>query len=347
MDVNNQYLDEHPEYIEILDKIIKLEQNLDPEDFKDRGSLERFNDNNDTDHDVYWRNTDIAAHPSKLYQLEINGFIDRVVDTNSTTCYSMSDYREEIAELVTEFKNKYDDGTRIEMHDFPDEDELEEMGIFDDVVGYDDIKFLMRRAMTADDIVNILLVGPKGSAKTVFLMCINKLDNSEYISGKPTTGPGFYDVMFDETPRYVAIDEIDNADSGTQKALADYTETGILVEAKGNNKRRKMKTNTKTFAAANRINDIVDEIANRFVDLHFEPYTRNEFIEVCEHIIPRNENKSKNEATKIAKAVWDFEGFGNVRKALQAARLSRGDPEKILGILDDYSANEKRLLNAV
>lgn len=347
MDINESWLDEHPEYIEILEKIIEYEKQLDPEEFEDSRSLERHNKEEGTNHDVHWRNTKIGYHPSKLYQLEVQGFIDRIQNSNSRTTYSMSSWRDEIEDIVKKFKNKYDGNTRIEMHDFPDENELEEMGIFDDVVGYEDVKFLMRRAMSADDIVNVLLVGPKGSAKTVFLMCINKLDKSEYISGQPTTGPGFYDVMFEEKPRYVAIDEIDNADAKTQKSLADYTETGILVETKGNNKRRKLKTNTKTFAAANRMSDIIDEIANRFVDLHFEPYTHSEFIEVCEHIIPRNEDKSKKEAKMIAEAVWDFEGFGNVRKALQAARLSRGDPEKILDILDDYSADQKQLLTSV
>lgn len=344
MDIDTSWLDEHAEYIDILERIIKYENNLDPDEFEDNRSLNRHNEKYDTEHKVHWRNTDVGVHPTKLYQLEVNGFLDRTVDSNSATFYSMSDWRDELEQIVTEFKNKYDDGTRIEIHDFPDEDKLEEMGIFDDVVGYDDVKFLMRRAMSAEDITNILLIGPAGSAKTVFLMCINKLDDSEFISGKPTTGPGFYDVMFDEKPRYVAIDELDNADSSTQKSLADYTETGLLVEAKGNNKRRKMKTNAKTFAAANRMNDILDEIQNRFIDLHFEPYTRNEFIEVCEHIIPRNENKTKDEATLIAEAVWDFEEFGNVRKALQAARLSRGDPEKILDILEEYSADQSKPL---
>lgn len=329
-----KYLKDHPDYIDIVKRIIEYEKNNIEEDHA-------FID--DTDYDSCWDYKDVNTHPNKLYQLETNGLIDRVFDTNSTTAYSLIN-REVIEDVVEGLNNQYDDGMITKLHNFPDEDELEEMGIFDDVVGYEDIKFLMRRAMSSDDIVNILLVGPPGSAKTVFLMCINKLDDSVYVSGKPTSGPGFMDKMFDETPRYMAIDEIDQMDTDDQEILSEYTETGMLIETKGNNKKRSMRTNTKTFAAANNPSDILDNIENRFIDIHFDEYTREEFIEVCKHILPKNQGKSEEEAVQIAESVWELDGFGNVRKAIQAARLSKGDPEKILGVLDEYSSEKSGML---
>jgi len=323
-----EYLLDKPDYIDILRRVVEWEEdNLDPEHPLIQGKP----------YDVCWTYDDISAHPSKLYQLEVNGFLERVFDSQSTTAYALKD-RDKTKQILNKIENTTgSDGERIVMHEFPTEEELEKMGVFDDVVGYDDVKFLMRRAMSSEKITNIVMFGPPGSAKTVFLMCINKLEDACYISGKPTSGPGFFDKMFDEEPRYMAIDELDNMKTEDQKALSDYTDNGILVETKGNNKRRQMQTNTKTFAAANRSGDILDEIENRFVDLHFEPYTYEEFIEVCEHILPKNEGKSKEEARQIAEAVWDFDGFGNVRKAIQASRLSKGDPEKVIGVLDSYS----------
>ena len=336
--MNEEYIYENPEYIDILKKIIQHEENLDPEEFEDRYSLENFNDENDTEHDVIWRNTDISAHSSKLYQLEVNGFLDRVVDTSSTTMYSMSDHRDEVEELVDGIDKEFGTDGIVEMHEFPDEEELEEMGVFDRVVGYEDVKFLLRRAMSRDGIVNVVLFGGPGSAKTVFLRCINELNDSIYISGSPTSGAGFFDVMFEEKPRYVSIDELDNMEKDDQKALADYTSEGILVETKGNDKRRKMKTNTHTFAAANRPDDLLPEIEDRFIDLHFEPYSKDEFFEVCENVLDIEEGKSEEESRKIANAVWDMEGMGDVRKAIQVARLSDGDPEKIIEVVDEYSS---------
>lgn len=330
-----EYLLEHIEYVEILRNIIEWEENnINPDHALIEGKP----------YDSCWVYSDVGEHPSKLYQLEVNGFLERVFDSQSTTAYALKD-RDKIKQVINKIQNTVgDDGERIVIHDFPSEEELEEMGIFDDVVGYESIKFIMRRAMSSEDIVNIVMFGPPGSAKTVFLMCINKLEDSCYISGKPTSGPGFYDKMFEEEPRYMAIDELDNMSTEDQKALSDYTDTGILVETKGNNKRRQMKTNTKTFAAANRPEDILPEIENRFVDLHFDPYTHEEFIEVCEHILQRNEGKTKDDARKIAEAVWESDRFGNVRKAIQASRLSKGDPEKVIGVLNDYSHSGDSLL---
>ena len=41
--------------------------------------------------------------------------------------------------------------------------------IFEDVVGYDDIKKVFRMALKADEPIHVLLVGPPASAKTIFL----------------------------------------------------------------------------------------------------------------------------------------------------------------------------------
>lgn len=333
--IDESWLDDNPDYVDDLKNIIDYEKSIEP--LEDDKILERHNSENGTDYSKKWENTDVSVHPNRLYQLELNGFLDRVFDSNSKTLYTVTDI-ESIESIVEEIDAKYDDDTRVVMHEFPTEEELSDMGVFDDVVGYEEVKFLMRRAMSSDNIVNIVLFGPPGSAKTVFLMSIDKLPGSIYISGSPTSGAGFYDEMFEKEPRYMAIDEIDNMDKEHQKALSDYTSEGILVETKGNNKKRRMRTNTHTFAAANRPEDILPEIEDRFIDIHFDPYTRDEFIEVCEHILPKNEGKSKEESKMIGEAVWELEGRGDVRKAIQTARLSDGDPERILGVLDEYSS---------
>jgi MoxR-like ATPase len=172
-------------------------------------------------------------------------------------------------------------------------------------------------------------------------MCINKLDDARFISGKPSSGPGVLDVMFEETPKYMLIDELDDMDNDTQRVLGQYTETGIVDETKSG-KTRRMKTNTKTFASANYPKNVLDAINDRFLDLHFDPYTKSEFREVCKHVLPKNEGSDPDEAVDIADAVWDIEGEGRVRKAIQVARLSRGDPEKVIGVLNDYDKSSTR-----
>jgi GTPase SAR1 family protein len=328
-----KYLTENPKYIEVLEKIVEYERN-------NQTPQHAYID--DTEKDSVWEYKDVGVQPQTLYQLETNGFLERMFDSQSTTAYSLVN-REEIASVVDELSSKYDGEGKEVMHDFPDREDLEDMDIFADVVGYEDVKWLMRKALSSDDIVNILLVGPPGSGKTVFLRCIRQLKGASFISGKRTTEAGFTDEMFESEPRFMCIDELDDMDSDDQEALADYTEEGVIVETKGNNKRREMKTNTKTFAAANEDGDILPQIENRFTDLHFDQYSLGQFKKVCERILPRDYGTTEEHARDIAAAIWDIDGFANVRKAEDVAALSDGeDPQKVVGVLDSYSADRAR-----
>lgn len=332
--MNKEYLKENPEYIDYLQRIINYEEENDSGETNNI-TLERYNEENDTDYTVLWQFNDVGVHASRVYQLEMNGFVDRIFDSNSKTLYSLTD-RDAITELVNELSSMYSDGVRKEYHSFPDKDDLD--GLFDDVVGYEDVKWLLKKAMSADRIVNVILVGPPGSGKTVFLRCIRKLDGASFISGKRTSGPGFTDKMFEEAPRYMCIDELDDMDKRHQEALSDYTEEGLITETKGNGKKREMETNTKTFATANDLADVLNQIEDRFTDLHFNAYTLEEFEEVCVNILTREYGATESHARDIAHAVWDIDGFGNVRKAEDVAALSDGgDPKKVLEVLDNYS----------
>ena len=46
------------------------------------------------------------------------------------------------------------------------------MQVFDRIVGYDGIKRTFVRCLVSNEPVHILLVGPPGQAKTLFLRCI-------------------------------------------------------------------------------------------------------------------------------------------------------------------------------
>lgn len=321
-------LKDNPDLIDPLKKIAEYEEdNIEP----DHVYIE------DEEYDSWWTYSDVGTHPNTLYSIEMEGVIERVFDTNSTTAYSLKD-RESIMSATKELASQYDDGVIRKEHSFPSAEELEEMGIFDDVVGYEDAKWLLRKALAADDIVNVLLIGPPGCGKTVFLRCIDKLEGSRFISGSKTTGAGFTDEMFERKPRYMSIDELDDMDNENQKALSDYSEEGVLVETKGNNKRRELHTNTKTFAAANYTDNIIDQIENRFTDLHFDAYSLDEFKKVCRSIIPREYDHSEGHAEEIAEAIWEIDGFANVRKAEDVASLSDGDdPKKVVSVLEEYS----------
>ena len=62
--------------------------------------------------------------------------------------------------------------------------------LFEDIIGYDDIKTLFRMAINANDPVHILLIGPPASAKTLFMRTLTQLQNSYLIDGGNSTKAG-------------------------------------------------------------------------------------------------------------------------------------------------------------
>jgi len=328
------FLRDKPEYLDIILNIIDYEENLEPSDIS---FLEG------TPHNRYWTNTDVPVNPTRLYQLETKGILDRVMDTNSTTAYSIIN-RDELKNTVEQIHNRFDGDREVINHSFPTEEELDD-DLFEDVIGYDDIKWLLRRGLTTDDITNFLLVGPPGSAKTVFLLCIRELQDAVFVPGSDSSSAGFLEALFENKPKYVLIDEVDDMSTENQKSMSSYMETGIAKETKYN-KTREMKINAKTFGSANNLGPIQDHILDRFNVLHFEKYDRDEFINVCEHMLPSKEGTTDDEAVRIAELLWEKKRTSDVREAIRVARLSRGDPERVIDVMDKYSGRPSELFGS-
>jgi hypothetical protein len=72
---------------------------------------------------------------------------------------------------------------------------------FKNIQGYDGIKDIVRRALDAEDNYNLLLVGPPGSAKTLFLLGIleSRKGKGVYFDGSNTT-TRILDVLEEKRP---------------------------------------------------------------------------------------------------------------------------------------------------
>src|SRR5215469_7180602 len=85
--------------------------------------------------------------------------------------------------------------------------------IFDEIVGYEGIKRTFVRSLTSKEPVHILLVGPPGQAKTLFLKCILETfgEKKAFCTvGCNASKLGMIDVLFDLQPKYLLIDEIEH-----------------------------------------------------------------------------------------------------------------------------------------
>jgi Holliday junction DNA helicase RuvB len=97
---------------------------------------------------------------------------------------------------------------------------------FYNIHGYDDIKDVVRRALDAEDNYNLLFIGPPASAKTLFLLGILDIrKNGVYFDGSNTTNR-ILDVLEQERPKIICIDELDKMPRTFQNQLLNFMESG-------------------------------------------------------------------------------------------------------------------------
>jgi Holliday junction DNA helicase RuvB len=197
--------------------------------------------------------------------------------------------------------------------------------IFEDVVGYDDIKRVFRMALESDEPIHILLVGPPACAKTIFLEAlIHKLgDKQAYFAiGSSSTKAGVVNMLFLKEPKYLMLDEIDKMSISDQTSLLGLMETGELVETKVR-KTRRIKLKTWVFATANTATRLSKPLLTRFMVFSLKPYTYEEFEEVTVHTLGRRYNVKRDMAIVVASAVWHKMGTPNIRQCIKIAKMTK------------------------
>src|SRR5437588_7504098 len=215
-------------------------------------------------------------------------------------------------------------------------------GLFDGIVGYDDVKELFDMAIKADRPVHILLVGPPASAKSLFMRALTQLERSYYAVGSSSTKSGISDYLFEYRPRFFIIDEIEKMNNRDQTSLLNLMESGILSELKHNQKRT-TQLKTWVYASCNSTEKLLPPLLTRFRDMHFKPYTEEEFVNIAVEILDREEGLERDVATIIAEAVFNRLKSTNIRECIRIARLTRGDIDlskldRILETFVKYSA---------
>jgi Holliday junction DNA helicase RuvB len=192
---------------------------------------------------------------------------------------------------------------------------------FEEVIGYHDIKRLFGMAISADEPVHILLVGPPASAKTVFMKSLMKLPSSYFTDGTNSTKAGMIDYIFEHKPKYILIDEIDKMQNKDQAFLLNLMETGIVSETKYQ-KTRNAQAKTWIFATSNDTSNLIPALRSRFFTMKLEPYTYQQFCEITQRLLgPSGIGPEIARAT--ANAVWHGIRSGNIRDCIRIARMAK------------------------
>ena len=149
------------------------------------------------------------------------------------------------------------------------------------------------------------------------------------------------DYLIEVKPRYLLVDEVDKLPSKTSRRFSAY--------ARPPRYRNPVRAPSRGDAGDGRLRgrEHVErpppELVSRFEVLQFKPYTRPQFIEVCERILAC-EKTSLELATYIAAQVWDVLRNKDVREALRVSRLSDNEAEvdEIIKILKKYQPRRSK-----
>lgn len=220
-----------------------------------------------------------------------------------------------VKETETETKSVFSENIEYSMSD----------QLFNNIVGYNDVKKLFRMSLSSEKPVHVLLVGPPASAKTLFMLECIKLERSFFTLGSHSTKSGMIDYLFKDRPRYLIVDEIEHMPMKDQTALLSLMETGIIAETKYQ-KTRNTQMKTWVFATSNGTERMLTPLLSRFIVLHFKQYKYENFREIAVHILAQ-EGISSEIATACADAVWLKMKSKDIRDCIKIGHLAKTKDE--------------------
>ncbi len=217
--------------------------------------------------------------------------------------------------------------------------------IFDCVIGFNDIKDILKSSLSSTKPVSFLLVGPPSSAKTVILRECERIHGARLIVAGTATKVGIRDVLFEEAPPILIIDELDKVSSGKELAalLTWIQDQRVIVTMHG--KKDERCGRGQVIAACNNDGSIPNELKSRFMTFYLKPYTDDEFRNVSISLLTKREGVNEEVAKHITESVLSLSR--DVRLSINIARLctTKEAVDKVLDTLRRHSKWEKFDLN--
>ena len=198
--------------------------------------------------------------------------------------------------------------------------------MFDKIVGYEGIKGTFLRSLNSEP-VHILLVGPPGQAKTLFLKCILETfgEKAFFTVGGNASKAGMIDALFEMRPKYLLVDEIQHLKSEYQTMLLSLMETGILTQ---------IQLKTWVFATSNGTKKLSEPLLSRFRVMYLDEYDFSQFYEISVKQL-LDEGLSEYAADEITKSVWEQLPNPNIRNCVQIGRLVKNERNIEMAIAEE------------
>ncbi len=263
-----------------------------------------------------WKEAGIPSHIAN--SLTFKDLVHVPYQSSKRTQYKLTDAGRELAQSLSEQEDALGDAVQeVE----PQLTETELADLFNDIVGYEDEKQLIRASMSLDKPVHILLAGPPSIAKSMFLWDIEKAggDAALWVMGTGTSKMGVWDMVVSKRPKWLLVDELEKMAPADMVGLLGLMEKGRIVRAKvGRNIDAKL--NIWVFATANRIDNLPAELKSRFSIRMLRHYTHSEFVEVVRNVLVHREGVDQATADLIALRLVGR--TNDVRDAIRVARIA-------------------------
>lgn len=281
----------------------------------------------------WWDWQDVGVHWSIIQKLLLQGYLKTLGGKHKM--YLLKD-REKVKQEISKFEEMVKEPKTPEITTLPSD-------LFDIIEGYEDLKKFFLLSLKSDEPVHILLVGVPGTAKTLFMQEIERI-GGYYITMGTASKVGIRDILYDETPKYLIIDEMDKLNNRKDiAALLAWMENGRIIITIHNQKVSKEGKGW-VFGACNTTKGLPPELLDRFQIFYLKPYSPEQFKAVVTNYLVKRMGKSQKLATYIAEKVLLY--TRSVREAIRIARLanSEQDVDDLIKIIEKYSlkGGEKR-----
>jgi len=275
-----------------------------------------------------WELMDIPADWQIVRKLLMAGMVKKVGRRD----YLLVD-REAVKNVLTEYESLISPATvetvTAKTTEMPED-------LFEIIEGYEDLKLFLKMSLKAEEPVHALLVGPPGTAKSMFLMELERLEGSYFVTAGTMTKVGLRDIIFDGLPKILLIDELDKlADPKDVSALLTWMESGRIIIAKhGLHEERRGRG--WVYAACNATKGLPPELLDRFQVFHIKPYTPEQYVRVVTGYLTKRMGVEAGLARYIAQQTQRF--TVSVRQAVRIAKLAktREDVDTITRIIASY-----------
>src|ERR687886_3028601 len=163
------------------------------------------------------------------------------------------------------------------------------LNTFSNIEGLDDIKEMMLRALESPGRAHTLLIGPPASAKSLFMLEIEKgMQFEVYFTEGAATTKAALQKFISENPHkeIIIIDEIDKMPIQHQEGLLTMMERGEFTTTKVRNTQT-VKASMVIFATSNSTERLSKPLLSRFTIFEIPEYTYEEFEAISVRIIKK------------------------------------------------------------